>query len=298
MLINRPAVRTTVVFLVALLTAGCGASGLTEPSERPEPAEQRQAAQPDTTVTQPTAGTTQSSFPTPEPILLDALIEAGKLRIEAGPNDTTDVAVGPTDPARSHDVETARKTVVHFESATLTIKTPQRPASWNEPGSIQVRVTLPERSNLKVRVSVADVEATGQLNRAELESSTGNLNVGHATDVVSSTASGNMRLGNVTQAANLKTATGSVYVDKAGSSVQILTASGGVRIGAVWQGQVLVQGTTSHVHIGVPSGVVTWLDLDSLGGQVHSAFEPAARAGAALKIHVRTTNGDIDVVHS
>jgi Putative adhesin len=271
MRINRP----VVVLLVALLLLLAGGCSAREPDERP-------AAQPTTTAaSQPSAKPTVSSFPAPEPIKLDALMEAGKLRIDAGPHKQANVVVRPTDPERAQDVETAEKTVARFASGTLTVKTPRRPASWDEPGSIDVRVVLPERSDVKVRVSVADVEATGQLSRADLESSTGDL-----------------RLDEVTGAADLQTAAGDVSIAKAGLLVQVLTASGNVRLGAVWQGLVIVQGTAGDVHIGVPSDVAAWQDLDSLGGQVRSTVQNAAEADAALKIQVHTTGGDIEVVYS
>lgn len=313
--------RATLVVLAAALLGACGTP------------EQERAADPRGT-TPESASPTHSSFPATEPISLAVGMEAGSLRIQAGRHDKAEVAIQPTNAVDPRDVETATNTSVRFDAGALTVETPQRPASWDEPGSIDVRVVLPEGSNAKVGVSTADVETTGRLGRAELESSTGALTLDQAADVSIGTAGGKVRCREVTgdavlesaggdlellkvggrselsntsgaihvgQAAGpveLTTTGGGAVVDQAANSVHVQATAGTVRLGSVRRGQILVEGTGPTVHVGVAAGVSAWLDLDSLGGAVRSTIDPVPEAEAAVKVRVNLTGGDIDVARS
>ena len=311
MVTNRLLVRAANVFLLGLLAAGCGSGVVTDASEGR------------TGASDPRGGGSNSrsadddgewSWSTPEPISLETLMEAGHLRVEAGTEGRTEVSVQPSDPERRHDVETAEETTVRMQDETLTIETPQRPVSWDMPGSIEVRVVLPADSDVNVRVSIADVETTGRLDRVELKSSAGDLNVDQAAEAVLGTAAGAVRVGHaagpveigtsggdvtVEEAAasvSAETTSGDVVVEEAADSVSAQTTGGAIRLGSVRRGEVVVGSTGGDIHIGVADGVPAWLDVDSLGGQVRPRIDPVSEADdAAVTIRAHSTGGDIDV---
>lgn len=279
------------------------------------------------------------TFATPEPIDLRINIPSGSINIDAGSVTETEVEVQPHNSRRSEDVEAAEATTVDFSDGRLVITGPEgKDRKWfGRNGSVQVRVHLPEGSNVRVKTASADLHGSGRWGDTELNTASGDLHVeqvgslraecasgditcrtvdgdarvstasGAVTvervggNADASSASGDARIGEVGGDLRLGTASGDATVDVAHGSVSGKFASGDLRVGRVEQGQVSVDGASGDVYLGVAAGTAAWLDVTSLSGDVSSQLDQSDQPSdgdKTVEIRIRTLSGDVVIARA
>jgi hypothetical protein len=255
------------------------------------------------------------------PITLCVRIGGGGAEIVAEERTNASVEVVPHDSSDSAR-EAAANTRVELHGDTLVVQAPEW-TGWMFRRGPRVRVfaRVPLDTTLAVKVSSADIRATGRYAAGSVGAASGDVYVEHLAGTASvNTASGDIRLdrvdgqlgivsasgdveiGRIGGDLDVKCASGDIEVAEAGASVRAKSASGDIGIGVAQRGAVRVHSASGDVRVGVATGTGVWLDLSSTSGAVHSDLTTdatAAQGGTAeLTVQVRTISGDIDVVRA
>ncbi|MFD0022849.1 DUF4097 domain-containing protein [Streptomyces sp. NPDC058382] len=277
------------------------------------------------------------SFDTPQPISVNAHVDAGSLRLAASDRADAVVEVVPRDPKKDQDVRTAEQTVVTFSGGELHIRTPRQRYLFGRTGTVDITVELPAGSQVEATGGWAEVRSEGRLGEVRVKTSAGDvrldvtgplrLTASHGSIAVDrvegpaeiTTSSGSMRVGTVTGLAVLKNshgttsvgdvtgdlrvsgANGDIVIDRARASVSATTANGTLRVGEVISGAVQLETSYGAIEVGVREGTAAWLDVSSDAGTVHNSLTASGgpeESEATVEVRARTRYGNIDVHHS
>jgi DUF4097 and DUF4098 domain-containing protein YvlB len=117
---------------------------------------------------------------------------------------------------------------------------------------------------------------------------------GRRVDVV--TASGEVRVGNVAGAVDVKTASGNVVLGGVAGDVAVRTASGRVAVSRFDGIHFEVKTVSGSVRVGLPSGRRYSLLLQTLSGDVRTDFPVSGEVGAgSSRIAIASVSGDIHI---
>ncbi len=277
-----------------------------------------------------------TTFETPMPIAARVVLTQGDLRVEAGARTDTVVEIGPSNPAKRDDVAAAERTTVELTDGRLSIVAPRtwRRYTWINDGSVDVRIALPEGSELDAQADLAALGVTGRLTEcrfrtgaghivvdrassAELHTGMGNVNVG-AVDgsLTTSTGTGRIRVESVRGPATVKNSNGATDIGSANGDVSVKSANGDIRIGradgeitaktavgtihvdAVREGTMSAHTSVGDISIGIVAGTAAYLDVSTTHGHVDRGLDasPAPAAGGRrAHILARTSAGDIEI---
>lgn len=200
------------------------------------------------------------------------------------------------------------------DSGHLRIDVPDRKLLRQPP--LEIIVTLPSGSAGDVATATADVATRGSLDsamvvtasadvslahvggRSQITTASGDVHVGRGDGPVQvRTASGDVRLDVSATEASVHTASGNVAIGRLSGELAARSASGDVIVGTAAAGSVQAKTMSGDVVIGVASGLLLWLDLHSLSGDVASDLGPDnaldADRGPDLRISATTMSGDI-----
>jgi DUF4097 and DUF4098 domain-containing protein YvlB len=280
------------------------------------------------------------TFDTPAPISVTVELGVGDLRIVAADRGDTLVEVRPSDGAKKGDVTAAEQTRVELDGGRLLIKAPKGWRQWTPRGggeSIDVEVTLPTGSDVRVEAAVAALRCAGRLGECHFKTGVGEIRVEQAGPVQVKTGAGDITVERVVDHAELTTGSGAVHIGRVDGSAEIKnsngetwigevtgeltvraangriavdlahagvaakTANGDVRLGEVASGAVLAQSGYGKLEIAIRDGVAAWLDLGTHYGRVDNRLEAADRPQpgvATVEIRARSSFGDITVRRS
>jgi hypothetical protein len=104
---------------------------------------------------------------------------------------------------------------------------------------IEITAVVPEGCTLRGRTDSADIEATGQLNRVDATSVSGDVSIDRADNIKAKTTSGDVHLGR-TELVSAHSVSGDVTIDDFGGSARAETVSGDVRVHATEGGNLSV----------------------------------------------------------
>lgn len=157
--------------------------------------------------------------------------------------------------------------------------------------------------SLRAKAASGDLEVEELSGDAEVEAASGDVNlaaIGGAADI--STASGDIRLGRVEGPLSARAASGDVNVEQA-RDAKVRTASGDQRIGAVSEGSVELQSMSGDIVVGIRQGSNLWVDARAMSGDLKSEVQlddvPPSEDGAPLvELRATSMSGDIDVVRA
>jgi DUF4097 and DUF4098 domain-containing protein YvlB len=280
------------------------------------------------------------TFDTPEPISVTVELGVGDLRIVAADRTDTIVEVRPSDAARKSDVTAAEQTRVELDGGRLLIEAPKGWRQWMPRGgdeSIDVEVTLPAGSDVRVEAAVAALRFAGRLGECHFKIGVGEIRLGQAGPIQVKTGAGDITveravehaelatgsgvvqigsiagsaeiknsngdtwIGEVTGELTVRAANGKISVDHAHAGVAAKTANGDIRLGEVASGAVLAQTGSGKLEIAIRDGVAAWLDLNTHYGRVENRLEEADRPQEGqdtVEIRARSSFGDITVRRS
>ncbi|MEV5675041.1 MULTISPECIES: DUF4097 family beta strand repeat-containing protein [unclassified Streptomyces] len=274
------------------------------------------------------------SFDTPQPISVNARVDAGSLQFAAGDRLDTVVEVRPRDPKKDKDVRAAEQTEVTFASGVLTVRTPKQRYLVGPTGTVDVTVDLPTGSRVDATGSWTQVLGAGRLGDVRVKTSSGDvrldttgplhLTASHGSITVDrvegpaeiTTSSGSLRVGLVDGTAVLKNshgtttvgattgdlrvsgANGDIDIERAEGSVTATTAHGTLRVAEVARGTVQLETSYGAIDIGIREGTAAWLDVSSGRGQVRNtltASETPEKTEDTVEVRARTRWGNIDI---
>lgn len=280
------------------------------------------------------------TFDTPAPISLTVEFGVGDLRVLAADCGDTIVEVRPSDDAKQADVNAAEQTRVELAGGRLLIRAPKGWRQWTPRGggeSIDVEVTLPAGSDVRVEAGVATLRCAGRLGECHLKTGVGEIRLEQAGPVrvktgagditveramdhaILATGSGTVQIGSIDGTAEIKNsggdtwigevtgeltvraANGTIAVDHADAGVAARTANGDVRLGEVATGAVLAETGYGKLDIAIREGVAAWLDFNTGFGRVHNELErvdPPGPGQDTVEIRARSGFGDITVRRS
>ena len=96
--------------------------------------------------------------------------------------------------------------------------------------------------------------------------------------------------------ADVETASGDVRIGQVSGGVTVRTASGNVQIEAASGPRADVKAASGDISVGVAPGIGVYLELSSLSGTVSSELEPGQETGKAdMTLYCRTISGDVRV---
>jgi hypothetical protein len=212
-------------------------------------------------------------FDTPAPISAVLDIPAGRVRFIAADRADTTVEVLPADAANSRDVTVAEQTTVEYGGGVLRIEAPARNRILGSPGSIEVTVQLPAGSRVEAKAASAEFRTVGRLGDVAFDGSQAWIKLDEAASV------------------RLTTLDGDVSVGRLGGAAQIRTAKGDIRIAEAVRGTVVLRTEAGSISVDAAAGVSASLDAGTTHGRIHNALK---NTGAAdLTIHATTAYGDI-----
>lgn len=251
------------------------------------------------------------------PIKAEIKLPAGQVKVTATPAQTVTVSLLPERAAGSRAAEKLiADTEVSFDGGTLTVEVPDQ-VHLRGDASLDLAVELPEGSSVAVRTASADVSCTGELGSLQGHTASGDVTADRVGDAGLNTASGDVRLREVTGDTLLQTASGDAVIHRTGGditaktasgdliighaarSVRAQAASGDVEIDRVVTGTVDVTSVSGDVSVGVAPGVGVYLDLSSLSGRVRSDLDADEQGGSGgepgLTLRCNSVSGDIKI---
>ncbi|MGW5242262.1 DUF4097 family beta strand repeat-containing protein [Monashia sp. NPDC004114] len=278
--------------------------------------------------------TLETHFETTGPINLKVELLVGDVKLTATERTSTSVRLIPN--GRNGE-ELAEKFTVEAHGNDVVVLSPKvRDGFWGfgSKGSVDVEVDLPVGSTVDVKTGSGDVEATGLLGEVRAATGSGDLSFDEVASADVKSGSGDIALRSTSADANVRTGSGDITVGSAGgrldlvsgsgdielrrsdASVRGKTGSGDLRIGAssgdldlmtgtgdvvlsaVHGGQIKAKTGTGDVTVGVANGVATFLDLNTVTGDVDVALESTDGPGdseSRASLSVQSGSGDIRV---
>ena len=205
--------------------------------------------------------------------------------------------------------------VIEKLGGRILFRAPDRSGSrWD---SFDVTVRTPDGTDLEVKAASAGVDVRVALGSLAASLASGDIMAGEIEgDATVETASGDVDLGGVGGNTSVGTASGDVLLRRAGGRTVVHTASGEVRLGTVLAalsastqsgdlevahyegGDLECSSTSGEVRIGLPSGRILDVDLNTLSGDIRSDFSPEDGDGATARLRVKTISGDIALARS
>lgn len=260
-------------------------------------------------------------------------IEAVRIEIGSGL-----VEIHPVDGDKTHvsvDVDQGDEQSVRVEvvNGELIVEGPRNVRRGPE---IRVRIQTPVQLVARVKTGSGDIIATTALGESRLSTGSGEIQLERVEGSLgANTGSGEVRVRYAAGPVRAKTGSGAIDIGEAADSLGLSTGSGDIRVGdaggpttvKVGSGDITIERIRDHsvatsgsgdvtveladgpsvraetargdVHIGVPDGVPTYLDLKTVTGNIRcdlEAGERPAEGERSLMLRARTVSGDITVV--
>ena len=275
-------------------------------------------------------------YQTLQPISVVLELRVADVRVAAGDREDTVVEVRPSDGSKRDDVIAAERTRVDCADGRLLVSSPRRLREWgpsNDSGSIDVQIALPAGSELIGRTALGVFRCTGSLGRCELKSSAGEIRLDRAAAVKLvtagdilveratgnaelTTATGEVRAGEIDGAAviknsngdvhigeirgelRVKSANGDIEIERCHDSLTAKTANGDIRVGTVDRGSVVASTGCGRIEVGIADGIAAWLDLHTSFGHVYSDLDASVGPEPGeerVEVRARTGFGDIAI---
>ncbi len=221
---------------------------------------------------------------------LDDVIRAAKSQFSnkafAGGRPGSDAPADAGSDFADDPVERVRvdlRDAVDGQAGTLIVDTDPARNGWKS--SFTVHVTAPLNSGIRIQSQSADVSVTGRAERLEARTASGEVRVddvtGHSVVQTASgdiqvrssgscdlrSASGEIRARAVTGEAVAHSTSGDVALDATGGNVNARTVSGEIRVLDLTAGRVELTTVSGDVEIGLHTGSLAAVDLSTVSGR-------------------------------
>jgi hypothetical protein len=265
-----------------------------------------------------------SSYPVSGPIDLQIRVGFGTLTVHAE-DDVAEatVAITPRDPKSDY----ADRTVVEMRHSTLVVHAPKPRGTvfdipifggrFTERDALDVEITVPARTTMKIGSWGADVVVTGRAGSTDISSGSTTITIEqvdgdlrlrygsgpaqaqHVTGSVTvRSGSGTVTLGEVGGSIDVGCGSGSLEVASSGGRVRMRTGSGQASIGAAG-GDVDLTSGSGGLSVGLRPGQPARLDVVTGAGQLRSDLpienDAPVNAARAITVKARTGSGDVHI---
>ncbi|WP_327670429.1 MULTISPECIES: DUF4097 family beta strand repeat-containing protein [unclassified Streptomyces] len=243
------------------------------------------------------------TYETPEAISVNAHVGAGSIQFTASERPDTVVEVTPSNPKRDKDVRAAEQTEVSFAGGVLTVRTKER-RMIGPSGGVHVTVELPTGSSVELTGSWTQVLGEGRLGKVRVKTSGGDvrldttgpldLKTAHGSVRVDrvegmaeiTTSSSSLRVGVIDGHAVLKNSHGTTIIDAVTGELRVNGAHGDIEIG---RAEASVAATTAHGALRVADVARGTVQLETSFG----AIEVGIREGTAAWLDANADNGQV-----
>ncbi|MFY0409880.1 DUF4097 family beta strand repeat-containing protein [Solicola sp. PLA-1-18] len=254
------------------------------------------------------------TFDTPDPLSLSVRLGAGSVTVTASDTATSTVDLA----AHGDEARTlVDRATVEQPGRDLLVDVPR--ARGHRGADLDVTVSVPTGSDVRVATDSADITLTGRLGTvvvssgsgdvsveaaagaAEVTTGSGDVEVGTVDGPVSvRTGSGDLRVRRAAAEAELKSGSGDLTVDDAGGDVVLKSGSGDLTVGRVGASRVQATNASGSVRVGVADDLPAWLDLSTVTGRVTSDLDAAEPADGEpyAQVHAKTVSGDVVVARA
>jgi len=180
--------------------------------------------------------------------------------------------------------------------------------SWG--GDFEVHITCPPGADLDLAGGSTDLEVVGELGEVSAKSASGDMRIQNVTKKLQlKTASGDISVGAIEAEGTVVTVSGDLDIRHVLASLNARTVSGDVQIGAIEAGDLQVQTVSGDVRIGVARGTRVWIDAVSVSGDLESELGLADQTSeadldeqepgrAVVPLRVKTVSGDVNIVRA
>lgn len=236
---------------------------------------------------------------------IDVRIESGKVEVRRGVEERVSVSVDTNDP----------NFVVDQRGSSIIISS-DRNNRWTSRGSTFVVVDTPPDSDLSVSVATAEVQVDVPLDRVDVKTASGDVDLAGAETLTVKTASGDVKVGHIGKALRFTTASGDLFVNgEARGTVAVSTASGDVRIDDCEatvdinsvSGDIYIprfsgrsgdfKGMSGDVDLGILEGTSLDLDVNLLSGKLYLPEAPKTRPEIErhMSVKAKLVSGDFKI---
>jgi DUF4097 and DUF4098 domain-containing protein YvlB len=193
----------------------------------------------------------------------------------------------------------------------------RHPSRWRMRGrSSRVVAQVPEGSDVEVNSTTGEVRLMGRLGVVRVHTASGGIELGDATRIEVTTASGQFSCGEISGDATISAVSGDctvravggrleatltsgdLRVGDCGGDVAVGSTSGDVRVARCGGADIVVRSISGDVRVGLPSGIRVEAEISTLSGRA-TLPDPAPASDHAerrpVRLHLRTVSGDIRV---
>ncbi|MGB8178563.1 MAG: DUF4097 family beta strand repeat-containing protein [Acidimicrobiales bacterium] len=248
------------------------------------------------------------------PVHADVVTKSGDISVQMGSDNEVKVSLKASSSNAQALLENAE---LHFDEASNEIRIRTQPHDQFDslagltnlfmkslrPGDLDVILTLPEGSSIKVVTASGDTVTLGPLADVDVTTGSGDVRVGDTVNSVNvKTGSGDVVTGHVTESLECRCASGDVRCDGAASATNIHTASGDVMVIAERSGDISIRAVSGDVRINVRPGLVIDVSGTTVSGDMGSAIpldlssgDDDDDEGETVSINVVTVSGDFKI---
>ena len=232
------------------------------------------------------------------PVDADIDVSAGHVEVVASDRADTTVEVAPTNPGRSGDVSLAREATVAFENNRLRVRVPPRVRLLGPSGSVDVRIELPTGSRAEIESAYGSVRLRGEFGTTRIVAKYGNVSADRVGDLVLVSPHGEVDIAEVDGRLDVTAAHGHVRIGRIAGAARLRGSHGTLTLGTTEaEGGILrLENGYAEVEVGVPDGVVAWVDASSAHAAVRNELTPgpeAAGTDRTIELHLRANWGDV-----
>ena len=258
-------------------------------------------------------------------VALRVTLSGGEVTVEATDARNVDIELVPlrdNDVTRQAIAEARVEMTERGGGHEVVVQIGKKSGFWIGRGAkVGVRVRCPRGSDLCLRASSADLDATGTLGAVDVKTASGDVSLEDVARVELNTASGDLRVRDVDGAVDFRTASGDATVRRCGgllsanlvsgdlsvgeaaAGLAVTTVSGDVRVHAAGGGGIRIQAVSGDVHLAIKPGERLYIDANSVSGTMSSELgledgPPADSTIPVSEVRVRTVSGDLQIVRA
>lgn len=240
----------------------------------------------------------EREFSVDSPSLVKVAIASGRVAVEAGEPGVVRVSADTRDP--TFDIRQRGDAIVaggeKAKRAFVTVQVPQPTDVEVSTASGDVNIVTPV-ARLEVASASGDVSFNTAI-RLQVKTASGSVSgnrvEGEARCI---TASGDIRISQLLERADLSTASGNITIDQSVGIIACATLSGDIRVGELTGPSLNVKSMSGSVRVGIPTRTRLNLDANTFSGRVRlpspsASTEPPERE---ITAKIRLVSGDIRI---
>lgn len=243
------------------------------------------------------------TFQVGQTVRVVAKTRSGDIRVLAGDPGSVLIAIdGNADSFEINQtgdvitVESRRRGLIGSSSdVTLTVPAVAVVDLSCSSGDIDVQGEIGE---LKASVASGDVRADKVTTICRVNSASGDITLGSASEAEINTASGTVRIDAIARDLRINSASGDAFIGEVGGSFRSKLASGTIRIDAMRGGEVRHKSMSGDLYLGIPPRRTVELDYSSLSGRLHNRVSrgDGSPSEKLLVLSVNTVSGNLNLL--